>query len=192
MDEVAKILQSGGVALLPTDTVYGLVASPSHLSAIAKIFSLKGRPASKNLPVLAADAGQITALGVQLTSRSKSLLDSRFTPGALTMVLPLTNAPDWLAGRDEIALRIPNDPALLTLLRITGPLLATSANASGQDTPNSVPAILAQLSGPPDIVVNDGPRSGKASTLIDCQTTPFTVLRRGALSSTDLQELCTL
>ncbi|MBL1436575.1 MAG: threonylcarbamoyl-AMP synthase [Rhodobacteraceae bacterium] len=192
MDKVAKILQSGGVALLPTDTVYGLVASPLHPKAIAKVFSLKGRPTSKNLPVLAANAAQISALGVQHTPRSKSLLASRFSPGALTMVLPLANAPDWLAGRHELALRIPDDPALLALLRITGPLLATSANASGQETAKTVPEILAQLSGTPDIVVDDGPRDAEASTLIDCQTTPFTVLRRGALSGADLKELCAL
>ncbi len=192
MDNAAQTLQSGGVALLPTDTVYGLLASPLHPAAIAKIFALKGRAASKNLPVLVANTTQISALGVRLTPRSKTLLASRFLPGALTMVLPLTTPPDWLAGRAELALRIPDDAALLTLLRQTGPLLATSANASGQDTPAEVPEILAQLKGAPDIVVEDGPRQGKPSTLIDCQTTPFTVLRRGALADADIKEILAL
>ncbi len=192
MDNVAETLQTGGVALLATDTVYGLLASPLHPEAIAKIFSLKSRPTAKNLPILAADAAQITALGVRLSSRSQAVLASRFSPGALSMVLPLTKAPKWLAGRTEVAVRIPDNAALLALLRTTGPLLATSANASGQKPPETVPEILAQLNGIPDIVVDDGPRHGKASTLINCQTKPFTVLRRGELSGADLKELCAL
>ncbi len=192
MDNAAQTLQSGGVALLPTDTVYGLLASPLHPTAIAKIFALKGRPARKNLPVLVADTAQISALGVQPDERTHALLATRFIPGALTMVLPLTTPPTWLAGRTEVALRIPDDTALRALLRQSGPLLATSANASGQDTPAEVPDILAQLKGAPDIVVDSGPRQGQPSTLIDCQTTPFTVLRRGALADADIKEILAL
>ncbi len=192
MKNAAKTLLAGGVALLPTDTVYGLVASPLHPKAVARIFALKGRPASKNLPVLVADASQISALGATLGARGAALLATRFIPGALTMVLPLSNPPDWLAGRPEVALRIPEDAPLRALLRLTGPLLATSANASGHSTPAEVPEILAQLTAAPDIVVDDGPRAGLPSTLIDCQTTPFTVLRRGALDNTALKEILAL
>ena len=188
MDKAAEILNAGGVALLPTDTVYGLMASPLHPEAVSKIFALKGRAAAKNLPVLVADMAQAEALGVGLTPRRKALL----RVNALTAVLPLGRPPAWLAGRKEVAVRIPNTLALCTLLQQTGPLLATSANASGQATPANVPAILAQLSGTPDIVVNDGPRTARPSTLIDSQTTPFAVLRRGALSDATLREILAL
>ena len=192
MDRVADILSKGGVALLPTDTVYGLCASPLHPAAIAKIFALKNRPRAKNLPFLVADTAQISALGAVPHSQARALLSSRFIPGALSMVLPLKNAPDWLAERQEIAVRIPNAPAFIALLRQTGPLLATSANASGQETPADVADILAQLTGTPDIVVNDGPRLSAPSALINTQTTPLTVIRRGALSDDDLKEILAL
>ena len=192
MDKVAAILQSGGVALLPTDTVYGLVASPKHPNAIAKIFTLKNRPAAKNLPILVADIAQIEALGAVLTARTRTLLASRFIPGALTLVLPLSGGPEWLAGRTEVALRIPDDAPLRALLAQTGPLLATSANASGQETPAHVSAILPQLTGSPDIVVDDGPRPRQPSTLINCLTTPFSVQRTGALSPADIKEILAL
>ena len=190
MDKAAEILNSGGVALLPTDTVYGLVASPLHPAAVAKIFTLKGRDAAKALPVLVADIAQIRALGVALTPRSKALLEMHL--GGLTMVLPLSTPPAWLAGRAEVAVRLPDEAALQTLLHQTGPLLATSANASGQETPAEVTGILAQLTGAPDIVVDGGPRAGQPSTLIDTQTTPFTVLRRGALDQAILKEILAL
>jgi len=192
MDNIAQTISNGGVALLPTDTVYGLMASPLHPAAVARIFALKNRPNDKNLPILVADSTQIAALGVKLDRRTKALLASRFTPGALSMVLPLSEAPSWLEGRKEIALRIPNDAALRQILKSTGPLLATSANASGRETPADVPNILAQLSGAPDIVVDDGPRQCQPSTLINCQTSPFTVLRRGALGDGDLKEILAL
>jgi L-threonylcarbamoyladenylate synthase len=190
MHNAAEILSNGGVALLPTDTVYGLMASPLHPAAMARIFALKGRNAAKALPLLLADTAQITALGVTLTPRSLALLNRRI--GALTIVLPLKTPPAWLAGRTEIAVRMPDDARLTALLRQTGPLLATSANASGRDTPAEVADILAQLTGAPDIVVDDGPRTGQPSTLIDTQTSPFTVLRRGALSDEALAEILAL
>ncbi len=190
MHNAAEILSYGGVALLPTDTVYGLMASPQHPSAVAKIYALKGRDAAKALPILVADTAQINALGAALTPRSQALLDMKI--GALTMVLPLKTPPAWLARRAEIAIRMPDEPSLTALLRQTGPLLATSANASGQETPAEVPEILAQLTGVPDIVVDDGPCTGQPSTLIDTQTTPFTVLRRGAVSDVALKEILSL
>ena len=192
MDKVADILRAGGVALLPTDTVYGLMASPGHPEAVARIFAIKGRADAKYLPVLVADTAQIAVLGGQLSPRTKALLASRFIPGALTMVLPLAKATGWRSGRKELALRIPADAALRALLHKTGPLLATSANASGQKTPTSVPQILAQLDGTPDIVVDDGPRMARPSTLIDTQTAPFTVLRQGALGAADIKEILSL
>ena len=189
MNKAAKVLLDGGVALLPTDTVYGLCASPLFPNAVAKIFALKNRPNSKNLPILVADIKQISALGVIINARVNALLSSRFVPGALSMVLPIENGPDWLVGRKEVALRIPDQPALLTLLGQTGPLLATSANASGETPPAEVAKILSQLNGTPDIVVDNGPSQNQASTLIDCQHSPFSVLRRGALNDEDLKEI---
>lgn len=194
MDDVIKALNQGGVALLPTDTVYGLAALPTRPSAVKRIFELKGRPASKNLAVLAANSEQIASLGVKTDGRVLALLESRFVPGALTMVLPVTAAaaPSWLAGRTEVAVRIPRGEALQKILLQTGPLLATSANTSGMTTAAEVPQILAQLSGAPDILINDGPRTGEASTLIDCQTEPFRVIRRGALAAADIKEILAL
>ena len=194
MDKVAQILANGGVALLPTDTVYGLLASPSHPKAIAEIFRLKGRPEKKNLPILVADIEQIIGLGVVIDDHAHAILASRFIPGALTLVLPLPSerAPAWLKGRTEIAVRIPNDAKLRALLHQTGPLLATSANASGQEPPAKIAPILAQLNGTPEIVVDDGPRGNQASTLIDCQSTPYTVIRHGALSRGEIEEILAL
>jgi len=191
LDKAATTLRRGGVALLPTDTVYGLLASPESPAALARIFALKARPAEKNLPILVADRAQLSQLGVIIDARITPLLESPYMPGPLTLVLALapTKAPPWLAGRKEVAVRIPDDAFLQALLLKTGPLLATSANASGQPPAATMAEILPQLAGTPDYVLDDGPRTGSASTLINCQTTPFTVIRRGALPAKAIAKL---
>jgi len=101
LEKAAETLRRGGVALLPTDTVYGLVASPQSPAALARIFALKARPAEKNLPILVADQAQFGQLGVIMDARITSLVQSPYLPGALTLVLALdpAKAPPWLAGR---------------------------------------------------------------------------------------------
>jgi len=191
IDNIADTLLQGGVALLPTDTVYGLLAAPEHQKAVAKIFALKRRPIEKALPVFVADLAQLVALGAKISKNVKRLLRSKHIPGPLTLVLELEpgKAPRWLGNRAEVAVRFPNDPFLLALLRATGPLLATSANASGLDTPAEIAKILTQLHGVPDITLDGGPRTGTASTLINCRTTPFSVIRKGALLPNELAEI---
>ncbi|MCF6271655.1 MAG: L-threonylcarbamoyladenylate synthase [Rhodobacteraceae bacterium] len=191
LDKVIKILDGGGVALLPTDTVYGLMARPDLPAAVARIFALKNRPANKNLQVLLGDISQLDALGVMPDARINRLVLAGYIPGALSFVLGLDQArtPAWLLGRSELALRLPDDPFLRELILQTGPLMATSANKSGQETQETPEGILRQLYGKPDITRDDGPRSGAASTLINSRTTPFTVERRGALSEAALREV---
>jgi L-threonylcarbamoyladenylate synthase len=183
-DEVITCLQNGGVALLPTDTVYGLAASPAHESAVQKIFDLKQRPRTVNLPIMVASREQLEWLGLDINPYAAKLLASSLMPGAVSLVLGFVSGPTvpWLHGREEVAIRIPNDENLLHILRATGPLLVTSANKHGRpDTPLQTPEILAELNGAPDIVVDDGERRDKPSTIINCRLNPPVVERYGGI-----------
>lgn len=181
---LAGCLLEGGVVVAPTDTVYGLAASPLHPVAVARIFELKRRPATRNLPVMAADAGQIAALGAVISPAGARLLASSLVPGALTIAFGLdaAAAPPWLAGRDEVAVRIPDHPLMLEVLRRTGPLLVTSANTHGQATPESLADVLAQLDGAPDMAFDGGVLSATPSTLVNCRADPWVIERAGAIS----------
>src|SRR5215207_5063304 len=139
VETVVATLRAGGIVLLPTDTVYGLAVHPEHgAGSLGRLFRMKRRPPSRNLPIMVADAGQARALGAEVTPAAERLL-AAFSPGPLTLALGLTGpAPAWLAGRDEIAIRIPADDALLAVLRAAGPLLVTSANLHAQETPESM------------------------------------------------------
>ncbi len=188
LTRAAACLDGGGTLLLPTDTVLGLAARADRPAAVARIFALKDRPAEKNLPVMVADAAQLTAIGALVDDTVARLIASPFCPGPLTIALALdpARAPDWLAGRDELAFRIPDDALLLALIARTGPLTVTSANRSGQPTPAGTEGALAQLTGAPDMVIAGRARGTTPSTLVNCRHSPARIERQGALSPADL------
>ncbi|HST64355.1 MAG TPA: L-threonylcarbamoyladenylate synthase [Mycobacteriales bacterium] len=188
--QVVETLQAGGIVLLPTDTVYGLAVRPGDDAALARLFALKQRPLTRNIPIMVASPEQAEELGADVTGPARQLL-AAFSPGPLTLALGLdpARAPAWLAGRDEIAVRIPDDTVLLEVLRAAGPLLVTSANLSGQDTPEECADVLTQLVGAPDLVIDDGPRATVPSTLVNCNLPEPKVERVGAVPAEQIAKV---
>ena len=183
MRAVATCLREGGVALLPTDTVYGLAALPTSDAAVDRLFALKRRPRTRNLPVMIASQDQLAAMDVRITDAAARLMKSSYMPGPLTLALGVgPAAPAWLEGRTEIAVRMPDHALLLAVLRETGPLFVTSANAHGLATPESLQDALAQLDGAPDIAIDGGILRTVPSTLVNCNITPPVIERVGVIS----------
>ncbi|HEX8629715.1 MAG TPA: L-threonylcarbamoyladenylate synthase [Catenuloplanes sp.] len=190
LDRIRDCLVNGGVVLLPTDTVYGLAVHPTRPDAARRLFAMKRRPQGRNLPIMVASTAQLPELGVELTPAAGRLFDA-FSPGPLSVALGLLPgaAPDWLAGRVEVAVRAPADEELLEILTVTGPLLVTSANLHEQSTPESVGAILATLDGEPDVVVDGGPRQAVPSTLVNCNLPTPVIERVGAIPAQRITEV---
>ena len=189
IDEISQCLLNGGVALLPTDTVYGLAASPLHPQAVARIFSLKARPQTHNLPIMVASASDMTALGVDMNDYVQKLLASDYVPGDVTLVMGFKSTPSvsWLESRDEVAIRIPNHPQMLAILEKTGPLLVTSANRHGNPTtPLTVAEVLADLTDAPDVAIDGGIVENVPSTIVNCRSTPPVIERNGRISYEEL------
>ncbi len=173
------LISSDGVAAIPTETYYGLAANPRSAKAVARVFELKGRDAEKALPVLAANADQLTSLGIPSGAALEKFL--AIWPAALTVIF-WTVAPLPCAGGDaSLAVRIPARDDLRELLRSTGPLTGTSANISGRpplSDPNEVEIAFGDAL---DLFVDDGPTPGiRPSTLVDARIDPPRLLRRGA------------
>lgn len=179
----ADCINNGGVVLLPTDTVYGLAVSPNHEEAIDKLFQLKTRPKSRFLPIMVGTEKDLEALGVHINNNVQTLLDSDIVPGAVTIVLGFVDKPlvDWLEGREEIAVRIPDDERILNIIKQTGPLLVTSANKHGNSTPDNVEDILKDLSSAPDLVIDGGITKEVPSTIVNCRVTPPKIERQGVV-----------
>jgi L-threonylcarbamoyladenylate synthase len=192
IDAAADCLKTGGVALLPTDTVYGLAASPLFPNAVARIFELKARPTQQNLPIMVASVHDMEAMGLDINNAVKKILHSDFVPGDITIVMGFKTTPSvsWLEGREEVAVRIPNHPKMLAILEKTGPLLVTSANRHGNPTtPLTVPEILADLTGEPSITMDGGSVENVPSTIVNCRVSPPKIERTGRISYEDLFNL---
>lgn len=187
-DSIVECLENGGVVLLPTDTVYGLAVSPKFDEAIDRLFALKRRPRNVNLPIMVASDEELEPLGFEVSESARRLLRSPLIPGSLTLAMGFSSEyrPDWLAGREEAAVRIPNDERLLSVLRKTGPLLVTSANAHSAETPDNVADILAQLDGAPDLSVDGGTLRTTASTLVNCRVDPPRIERLGVVPESEV------
>lgn len=188
VEHIVSCLEHGGVVLLPTDTVYGLAVSPNFDESIDRLFALKRRPRNVNLPIMVASDADLEPLGFDITDAARRLLRSPLVPGSLTLAMGFRsdNKPAWLAGRDEAAVRIPNDERLLAVLRKTGPLLVTSANAHSAETPDNVHDILAQLDGAPDLSVDGGTLRTTASTLVNCRVDPPAIERLGVVPEAEV------
>src|SRR5215510_318756 len=188
VEEIVDCLENGGVVLLPTDTVYGLAVSPNFDESISRLFALKRRPRNVNLPIMVASDVELEALGFEVSESARQLLRSPLIPGSLTLAMGFRSdyRPAWLAGRDEAAVRIPNDERLLSVLRETGPLLVTSANAHSADTPDNVHDILAQLDGAPDLSIDGGTLRTTASTLVNCRIDPPRIERLGIVPESEV------
>lgn len=181
--DIAACLTAGGVVVLPTDTVYGIAASPLHPAAVDRIFELKARPRTVNLPIMVADPAELPKLGLHINERAARLLASPLVPGGLTLALGFGDGPRpaWLEGREEVAVRIPDDEQLLAVLRLAGPLLVTSANAHGSPSGETLDQVVGQLTAAPDLAVDGGVRHTVPSTLVNCRADPPVIERHGAI-----------
>ena len=179
----AETLQRGGLVVVPTDTVYGLAVRPEDSDAVQAVYRAKGRPGGMHLPVLAASLDQVRALGVEVTAAAGALA-GRWWPGPLTLAFGFdggSSRPDWLAGRDEVAVRIPDHAFLRGLLRATGVLLVTSANPHGAPTARVAGAVSASLGDSVDLIVDGGELTEVPSTLVNVRGAGAVVQREGVI-----------
>lgn len=175
-----EALRAGDIVGLPTDTVYGLAADPWRTGAVDRLFRIKGRPRSVELPVLVASAEQALDLATEVPHVARQLMAAHW-PGALTLILP--RRPDLAAdlGEDDatIGVRCPAHPVPLAMCRIVGPIATTSANLHGS-SPATTAAEVAALPGM-DLVLDAGTCAGEPSTVVDCTGEVAKVLRQGSV-----------
>lgn len=182
--EAARVLTGGGLAALPTETVYGLGCDATDPRAVASLYAAKGRPRFNPLIAHVPDIAAARRVGA-LTPAAEALA-SRFWPGPLTLVVPaFEDATCALAraGLASVAIRVPAHPVAQAVLRAAGrPIAAPSANRSGHVSPTSAQHVLADLNGRIDLILDAGPCPvGVESTILDCTGPVPVLLRPGGL-----------
>jgi L-threonylcarbamoyladenylate synthase len=182
-----KALSGGDIVGLPTDTVYGLAADPFHTGASDRLFRLKGRPRSVELPVLVSSEAQALALCTAVPGAARRLMQ-RFWPGPITLVLP--RRPDLAAdlGEDDatIGIRCPAHPVPLAVCEQIGPIATTSANRHQEPALTTAQQVAEVLGAELVLVLDAGTCDGLPSTVVDCTGEEPKVLREGGLSSAEI------
>jgi len=190
IQEAAKWILNGGVIAMPTDTLYGLAADPWSVSAIARVFAVKGRAAERALPLVAADAMQAAEHLGRLPAAGQRLAE-RFWPGPLTLLVaaPRGLAPDVTGGTGKVGVRVPADAVARAICAGVGrPITATSANVSGEPATADPDQVERTLGGSLDLLVDTGTtKGGAASTIVDVTGTDAVLVRAGAISWDDIQ-----
>ena len=191
IQQAGRILREGGLVAFPTETVYGLGANGLDAAAVGKIFQAKGRPADNPLILHIADREALASLVREVPTWLVPLLD-RFWPGPLTVVLPRADCvPDIVtAGLDSVAVRLPSSPVARELIRSAGvPVAAPSANLSGRPSPTTATAVMADMAGRIEMVLDGGAcEIGLESTVLDCTAAIPTILRPGGVTQEMLAE----
>lgn len=184
LDEAARLLGSGQIVAIPTETVYGLAADATNASAVARIYAAKGRPRSNPLIVHVADLAAATRLGT--FSRTAYELAVQHWPGPMTLVVPARAGNDIAvlatAGLETIALRVSAHPVMRALSALVGPLAAPSANRSGTISPTSAAHVVRSLGDRIALLLDGGPCVvGLESTIVAFTGGPPRLLRPGVI-----------
>lgn len=166
--ELVKILQKGGIGVMPTDTIYGLVGSALKRKTVERIYKARKRDRSKPFIVLISSLGNLRKFGIKLSREHLRILN-RLWPGAVSVIFPCPNKKfSYLhRGKNSIAFRLPKDKWLRRTLEKTGPLVAPSANIAGRPPAKTVTEARKYFGGEIDFYFGAGRKKKSPSTIVE-------------------------
>lgn len=191
IDEAVNAISRGGLVVLPTDTVYGIGADAFDEEAVAALLAAKGRGRQMPPPVLVGEIATLDGLATDVPDVARRLVEA-FWPGGLTVILRAQPSLQWDLGDTggTVALRMPDHPAALALLKRTGPLAVSSANKSGSPAALDVADANQQLGDSVAVYLDGGQApGGVASTIVDATGPTLRIVREGAVTLEALREV---
>lgn len=190
IERAAAHVRRGDVIAIPTEALYMLVADPLNLNAVGRVFAAKGREINRSLPLLISGTFMAEELASELSTRFH-LLARHFWPGPLTIIIPASpKVPLKVTGNTgRLAVRQSRSKVAQALLDwLDQPLIATSANISGQPTSRSGIEVFGTMDGRVDLVLDGGACTGQGATTVDVTEPYWKVIREGAVSEKDIAE----
>lgn len=184
IDYVSKIISDGGVAVIPTDTVYGIVADATNYDAVKKAYEVKKRDYSKPMILLVSNYEMLNNYVKDISNFELELMNN-YWPGELTILLKRNeNVLDIVTnGGELVGIRIPNNKTLIELIDKVGkPLISTSANISKKETITDISMLEQSLLDNVDYIYDGGKLTGSASTIIRIIDDMIVILRAGNLA----------
>ena len=189
LDEAVNAISRGALVVVPTDTVYGIGADAFNPAAVAALLAAKGRGRQLPPPVLVPDVRTLDGLATDVPAVVRELV-AAFWPGGLTIICRAQPSLAWDLGETAgtVALRMPDHPAALALLRRTGPLAVSSANLTGRPAALTAAGAYDQLRGTVAVYLDAGEApGGVASTILDATGAGLRLVRAGAIDLATLR-----
>ncbi len=183
-----KILKDGGVGVLPTDTLYGLVGSALREKTVERIYKIKNRSEGKPFIILISKIKDLKLFGVKVGKKEKLIL-KKYWPGQISIILECPNLPKKLSylrpANNTLAFRCPNQKWLRRLLKKTGPLVAPTVNLEGLPPAENIEQAREYFSEAIDFYVDNGELKGQPSTLIKIDENGLEIKRQGKIKIID-------
>ncbi len=174
-----KILKNGGIGVLPTDTLYGLVGQALNEGTVERIYQVRKRRPDKPFIVLISDISDLDKLEIKLDDESKKVLE-KIWPGQVSVILPCDNPKlKYLHRGMDLAIRLPDKQDLRNIIKETGPLVAPSANLEGETPAYTIEEAKKYFSNLVDFYEDCGRLESKPSTLIKLKDRKIDILRQG-------------
>lgn len=175
-------LQKGGVGVIPTDTLYGLVGSALASETVERIYAIKGRDAAKPLIILISSFDDLEIFKIALDKNNREFL-MRAWPAQLSVILPVSSREyEYLHPlQGTLAFRMPDNNELLSLLKAVGPLVVPSANPQGEKPAVTIEEARTYFGDKVDFYVDGGRLDSKPSTLVDLTKGKPIVIRQGTV-----------
>jgi len=190
IDEAAKEIAAGNLIVYPTETVYGIGADIFNESAVKKLFLAKKRPFDMALSVGVSDRKMMESIAI-LDENADKLIKA-FLPGPLTIIIEKKpDVPDLVTSMSKkVGIRIPDHPVAIEIIKKTGPIVATSANAHSHPDATDIDSAVNDLGDAVNLYVDSGPsRLKKPSTIVWIMNGQVEIVRQGAITIRDIEEV---
>lgn len=192
LNKVVQILSDGGIAIFPTETVYGIGANAYNEESVRRIYEVKNRPGEKPLSIMVSGIDEIGKYAIIENDVERKIINS-FMPGAITIILKKKQGLfDYISsGKDTIGIRIPDNKIILEILnKLKLPIVAPSANISGMPSGVSLEDIKKDFDGKVNVCINGGKaKLGESSTIVQVINGKPVILRQGKITLEEINKV---
>jgi L-threonylcarbamoyladenylate synthase len=187
VEKAIAALKAGELAVLPTETVYGIFADATNEAAVQKLYAVKGRPVEKALNMNVADYDTILKYSVHQPAYLEKLVQT-FLPGPLTIILEASpEVPEWIhVGKTTVGFRMPSIPATQEVIKALGVLVGPSANLTGSPSPRFYDDLTSAILDKAAVALQDDSVYGLDTTILDLSGEMPKILRQGAIIAQEL------
>ena len=188
INEIVNAYENGQIIVYPTDTVYGIGCDPFNKDSISKIYDLKKREGNKRFPILGFSKEELEKI-VEFNIDAEKISE-KFWPGQVTLLLPIRKEmAEKINNNGKLAVRVPNNECVLTILEKCKLIIGTSANISGQESISDSNECKTKIPGI-DVLVNGGKITSLGeSTIIDFIDDQVKVIREGSISKDEIENI---